>query len=165
MTWTAASRPRLRVRMTRLFTFLWQCAHMGELNRRLGSAHVLWNDYVGTAAADDAGVVLDSRSLYEIADLDRDRWAIVGIDLSLGAAADPVVVYAFDRSPGLEVGEDVDEIAVQAFRLSASTRLDQFLTEAFQRVSVRLVSSMVEGKELVVADAPPTAATAEQRAI
>ena len=134
---------------------------MDEINRRLGSAQVLWNDYVGTAAADDAGVVLDSRSLYEIADLDRDHWAIVGMDLSLGGPEDPVVVYAFDRSAGPEDPEEVDELAVQAFRLAASTRLDDFLREAFQRVSVRLVSTMVVGKQLVVADPAFSAITAD----
>ena len=138
---------------------------MDELSRRLGSAQVLWNDYVGTAAADDAGVVLESRSLYEIADLDRDHWAIVGMDLSLGGTDDPVVVYAFNRSAGPEVPEEVDELAVQAFPLAASTRLDDFLREAFQRVSVRLVSSMVVGKQLVVDAAAPAAVTAEQRQI
>lgn len=132
---------------------------MNEINRRLGSAQVRWNDYVGTAAADDAGVVLDSRSLYEIADLDRDRWAIVGIDLSLGGPAEPVVVYAFDRSVAPDVGEDVEEIPVEAFHLAASTRLDDFLSEAFQRVSVRLVSTMVVGKQLVVASSTQSATT------
>jgi len=136
---------------------------MDEENRRLGSAQVLWNDYVGTAAADDAGVVLDSRSLYEMADLDRDHWAIVGMDLSLGGPADPVVVYAFDRAAAPDAPEEVDEIAVQKFHLAASTRLDDFLREAFQRVSVRLVSTMVLGKQLVVADPAQSATTALRR--
>ena len=48
---------------------------------RLGSAQARWNDYVGTAAADDTTAILDARSLYEIVGL--DRWAIVGIDFSL----------------------------------------------------------------------------------
>ena len=134
---------------------------MGDEFRRLGSAQVHWNDYVGTAAADDAGVVLDSRSLYEMAELDRDHWAIVGIDLSLGGTDEPVVVYALDRSTGPDATEDLEEIPVQAFPLGASTRLDEFLREAFQRVSVRLVSTMVAGKQLVVAGPAQSAATAE----
>ena len=58
---------------------------------RLGSAKARWNDYVGTAAADDADAILDTRSLYEIVELDRDQWAIVGIDFSLEAASHHVV--------------------------------------------------------------------------
>jgi hypothetical protein len=70
---------------------------MNSMQSRLGSAQVRWNDYVGTAAADDADAVLDTRSLYEIAGLDRDRWTIVGIDFTLDDAQEIVVIYAADR--------------------------------------------------------------------
>ena len=65
---------------------------------RLGSAQVRWNDYVGTAAADDADALLNTRSLYEIAGVDRDRWTIAGIDFSMGSSSEHVVVYAIDRA-------------------------------------------------------------------
>jgi hypothetical protein len=120
---------------------------------RLGSAQVRWNDYVGTAAADDADAVLNTRSLYEIAGLERDRWTIVGIDFSTAYPSEQrVVVYALDRTAETPMSGSVDEIPVTAFDLGASVQLDQFLGEAFRRISVRLLSSAVSGKDLVVAE-------------
>ena len=118
----------------------------------LGPATTPWNDFQGTAAADDAIALLGSRSLYEIAGLERCRWHIVGIDASLTHAQEHVVVYAVDRAtePGArEVG--ADELAVTAFHLSPSTRVDRLLQEAFQRVSLRLVSTAAADRELRVA--------------
>jgi hypothetical protein len=40
----------------------------------LGPANTRFNDYVGTVAADDAEAVKDQPSLYEIANIDRDRY-------------------------------------------------------------------------------------------
>lgn len=114
---------------------------------RLDRAQTRWNDYRGTAAADDAFVVLGSRSLYEIADLDRSRWTIVGIDATLPTSTEPVTVYAVDR---LAESEDRDELGVTAFHLSPSTQVDQFLADAFQRVSIRLVSTLATDRELRV---------------
>jgi hypothetical protein len=48
----------------------------GRGGARLGSAQARWNDYVGTAAADDAAAILAIRSLHEVVSLDRDRWTI-----------------------------------------------------------------------------------------
>jgi hypothetical protein len=120
---------------------------------RLGSAQVRWNDYVGTSAADDADALLETRSLYEIVGLDRSRWTIVGIDFSLAAAAEQVVVYATDRTSTVR-GEPLDEgsLPVTAFHLGTSVRLDEFLKEVFKRVSVRLLSTVVEQRELVVTE-------------
>ena len=151
--------------MTRPFTLVCHPARVNGANRRLGSAQVRWNDYVGTAAADDANAVLDSRSLYEIADLDRERWTVVGIDLSLGDVAEPIVVYAVDRTtePDPAEGGDGDEVVVTAFHLGSSTRLDDFLREAFQRISVRLVSSTVDSKQLwsPITSRPPPSPTSQ----
>lgn len=120
---------------------------------RLGSAQVRWNDYVGTAAADDADALLNRRSLYEIAGLDRERWTIVAVDFSLGTSSDPLVVYATSRSGDQAAADEGDgSLAVTAFHLGGSVQLDQFLAEAFQRVSVRLLSSGVSGRDLVVDD-------------
>jgi hypothetical protein len=63
---------------------LW-CANVCQMDDErlvLGPADARWNDYVGTAAADDAPVVAGLASLYSIAGVDRDRWTIVGMDLS-----------------------------------------------------------------------------------
>jgi len=112
---------------------------------------------VGTAAADGADAVLDTRSLYEVAGLDRDRWTIVGIDFTLDDAAELVVVYAADRADNVE-SADAEEVAVTGFHLAPSTQLNAFLREAFKRVSVRLLSSVVADKQLVVADRAQLAA-------
>jgi hypothetical protein len=117
---------------------------------RLGSAQARWNDYVGTAAADDADAILDARSLYEIVGLDRDRWAISGIDFSLEAASHHVVVYAKDRAA--KESMDVEHLPVTAFHLGTSVRLEEFLREVFKRVSVRLLSTAAGHRELVVAE-------------
>jgi hypothetical protein len=100
---------------------------------RLGSAQARWNDYVGTAAADDADAILDTRSLYEIVGLDRDRWAIVGVDFSLADSSDHVVVYAEDRgSTSTGAPADDGHLPVTAFHLTPSRRLDEFLKRGVQ---------------------------------
>ena len=125
---------------------------LGEQGR-LGSAQVRWNDYVGTAAADDADALLNTRSLYKIAGLDRDRWTIVGIDFMMGAASERVVVYGIDRTAAEPSPEDLDRVAVTAVpsrRVSAAGRVPG--RGWSNAVSVRLLSSAVSGKDLVVAD-------------
>ena len=118
---------------------------------RLGTAQARWNDYRGTAAADDAIALLGSRSLYEIAGLDRSQWTIVGIDASLSTPPEDVVVYAVDRTIEPDDRDrGAGELGVTAFRLSPSTQVDQFLHEAFQRVSIRLVSTLATDRELRV---------------
>ena len=93
---------------------------------QLGAAHARWNDYLGTAAADDSVPLLNSRSLYEIAALDRGRWTIVGIEASLADTSEQVVVYAVDRSKPVPDDEaSLQEISVTAFHLGPSTRVDR----------------------------------------
>jgi hypothetical protein len=82
---------------------------------------------------------LESPSLYAIARLDPVRWIIVGLDVSLGGSDEHVVLYAVDRLAEPDTAVDVDEIPVTDFDLGQSTQVDQFLLDAFQRVSVRLV--------------------------
>ena len=86
-----------------------------------------------------ASQALESRSLYAIAGLDPVRWIIVGIDVSLGGSNEHVVLHAVDRLGEPDTAVDVDEIPVTDFDLGQSTQVDQFLLDAFQRVSVRLV--------------------------
>jgi hypothetical protein len=112
----------------------------------LGSAQVRWNDYLGTAAADDADALIHTPSLYELAGIDREQWTIVAIDLSMGSP-EQVIVYATDRTQDVA---DSGTVAVTAFHLHPSVRLDEFTREAFKRVSIRLLSSAVRGNDLVV---------------
>jgi hypothetical protein len=124
---------------------------MDDERFRLGSAQARFNDYAGTAAADDADAVLNSRSLYEIAGLDRERWTIVAIDFSLASTSETVVVYAADRGDSDSDRAETAELIVTAFQLAPSVRLGQFLHEAFQRISVRLLSGALGDRQLVVA--------------
>ena len=62
----------------------------------LGPANTRFNDYVGTVAADDAEAVKDQPSLYEIADIDRDRYTILAVDLRVDGAV-TATIYAIDR--------------------------------------------------------------------
>jgi len=119
---------------------------------RLAAAHARWNDYLGSAAADDSGAVLGRRSIYEIASLDRERWTIVGIEISLGDASEQVVLYAVDRMVKPAKSEEVDEMAVTAFHLGAAAQVDEFLREAFDRVNLRLMSTMAVDRYLRVDD-------------
>jgi hypothetical protein len=62
----------------------------------LGPANTRFNDYVGTVAADDAEAVKDQPSLYEIANIDRDRYTILAVDLRVDGPV-TATVYAVDR--------------------------------------------------------------------
>ena len=125
--------------------------------RVLGAAEVRWNDYVGTAAADDADAVLDRPSLYELAAVDRGRYTIVGVDLTIWEHTTTVSVYAVDRvSQNLKTHADIDalgrargEIPVVEFVLP-SQAVEEFLNDAFKRISLRLVARGVRGHDLVV---------------
>src|SRR6476620_4967729 len=79
--------------------------------RPLGPAVTRWNDYVGTAAADDADAVLHHPSLYELAAIDRDRWMILSVDLRVKTGV-TVTVYAIDKvAHGVWTAADVAELA------------------------------------------------------
>ena len=77
------------------FTLLWECTVMEPGGRVLGPASTSFNDYVGTVAADDAEAVMDRPSLYELAQIDRDRYTILGIELNVDGPT-TATVYAFD---------------------------------------------------------------------
>jgi hypothetical protein len=78
------------------FTSLWESAVMESRGRVFGPATTGFNDYVGTVAADDAEAVMDRPSIYELAQIDRDRYTILGIELSVDGST-TAAVYAFDR--------------------------------------------------------------------
>ena len=125
--------------------------------RVLGPAEVRWNDYVGTAAADDADAVLDRPSLYELAGVDRGRYTVVGVDLTIWEDTTTASVYAVDRvSEGLETHGDIDvlgrergEIPVVELTLPAQA-VEEFLDDAFKRIALRLVARGVREHQLVV---------------
>lgn len=126
--------------------------------RLLGPASVTWNDYRGTAAADDADAIANSRSLYEMSGLDRDRWTIVSIDLDRRDAQQQVTVYAFDRvghgvrsqAELLEYGQQAGLLPVTAFHLDDPAQVDAFRQEAFKRTSVRLVAREISDHQLTI---------------
>ena len=114
----------------------------------LGPADARWNDYVGTAAADDAPVAAGLASLYSLAGVDRDRWTIVGMDISRWEQAHRVVVYAVDRQQ--QEPEADEESPLTALRLPDSVRIEDFLAKAFQGISIRLMSRLHQGRRLPV---------------
>lgn len=66
----------------------------------IGPAESTYQDWSGTAVAENS-LVVGSLDLYELAGLDRDRWSILGIDVTaFSHGADPsweVHVYAADK--------------------------------------------------------------------
>jgi hypothetical protein len=114
----------------------------------LGPADARWNDYVGTAAADDAPVVVGLASLYSIAGVDRDRWTIVGMDISRWEQTHRVVLYAVDRLQPEPQGEE--EAPLTSLRLPDSVRMEDFIAKAFQGISIRLMSRLHPGRRLPV---------------
>jgi hypothetical protein len=125
---------------------------------RLGAAATRWSDYIGTAAADGADVVLGGPSLYELAGLDRDRWLVTALDVEIVNGQFDVVVYAFDRLtggsgplPNVEaVIAEHGHLPVKAFRLGEGTQMQAFLDQVFRRVAIRLVARGFSDDALVV---------------
>jgi hypothetical protein len=101
----------------------------------LGGAKTAWDDFLGTAAA-DASLARHHRSLYELSELDRAHWRIVGMDVEWRGTSPRVVVYAVDR--GEELADD-GAVAVAGFILS-DARAQDFLQEAFAVVKVRVMA-------------------------
>ena len=138
------------------FTSRWKCPAMERGGRVLGSARTNFNDYVGTVAADDAEVVLDRPSLYEVAQIDRDRYTIVAVDLKVDGPV-AATVYAVDRveyglslhAEIVELGQREGEIPVVQFDL-AEPNVEEFIRHAFKRISVRLVTQALRDQILVV---------------
>jgi hypothetical protein len=131
-----------------------------NLQRRvLGPASARWNDYVGTAAADDADVVISRPSLYELASVDRSRYTIVAVDLAVWETTTTVSVFAVDRVANEladqadldELGRTRGEIPVVEFTLP-SQHVEEFLENAFKRISLRLVARGVREYELAVTE-------------
>jgi hypothetical protein len=128
----------------------------------LGPVNTRFNDYVGTVAADDVEAVKDQPSLYEIADIDRDRYTILAVDLRVDGPV-TATVYAIDRvEQGIarhaeiaELSESLGEIPVVPFDIPEPS-VEDLIRHAFRRISVRLVSQHFRDHALVVIEPRPT---------
>jgi hypothetical protein len=144
--------------LEKLFTGLWECDAMKPRGQVLGPARARFNDYVGTVAADDAEVVKDQPSLYELADVDRDRYTILAVDLSIDGAV-TATVYAIDRvEHGIrrhgeiaELSTGERQIPVVAFDI-AELNVEDLIRHAFRRISIRLVTRHLRDLVLVVTE-------------
>ncbi len=124
----------------------------------LGAVSVQYDDYLGSAAADDADATLAGRSLYQLVGLDREQWLIVSVELATSKQSERISVYAIDRYryPISSLADQQEQpdftfgVPVVAFDLPASVGVQEFVAEAFQRISVRLVSHAVSGRTLNV---------------
>jgi hypothetical protein len=122
----------------------------------LGPANTRFNDYVGTVAADDAEAVKDQPSLYEIADIDRDRYTILAVDLRVDGAV-TATIYAIDRvEQGIarhaeiaELSESLGEIPVVPFDIP-EPNVEELIRRAFRMISIRLVTQHFRDQALVV---------------
>jgi hypothetical protein len=141
-----------------LFTYWWHYPAMEPTGRVLGPASTKFNDYLGTVAADDAEAVLHEPSLYELADLDRDRYTVLGVDLRVEGRITGTV-YAIDRvehsaarpSEIAERGHSQGDVPVVPFDLP-ETSAEEFLRRAFSRISIRLVTESYRDHALVVTE-------------
>ncbi|HKN44945.1 MAG TPA: hypothetical protein VJW23_13580 [Propionibacteriaceae bacterium] len=117
-----------------------------------------FNDYVGTVAADDAEAVKDQPSLYELADIDRDRYTILAVDLRIDGPL-TATAYAVDRvEHGItrhadiaELSEIHGEIPVVPFDIPQPD-VEELIRLAFRRISVRLVTQHLRDHFLVVSE-------------
>ena len=112
---------------------------MEPMDRVLGPASTNFNDYLGTVAADDAEAVLHEPSLYELAELDRDRYTILPVDLRVEGRT-TAIVYAIDRmeQPDALPSEiatrhhNQDDIPAVSFNLSGASA-EEFMRRAFSQ--------------------------------
>ena len=124
----------------------------------LGPARTRFNDYVGTVAADDAEVVKDQPSLYELANIDWDRYTILAVDLSIDAAVS-AIIYAIDRvEHGIrryceiaELSASERQIPVVAFDVP-EPNVEDLIRHAFRRISIRLVAQHLPDLVLVLTE-------------
>jgi hypothetical protein len=125
-------------------------------------ARTNFNDYVGTVAADDAEALLDRPSLSELAQIDRDRYTILGIDLRVDGPT-TTSICAIDRvehrislngTDLVELGQSWGEIPVVQFNLP-EPNVEDFIRHAFKRISVRLVTQALRDQLLIVTQLRP----------
>jgi hypothetical protein len=136
---------------------MWESLAMELRGRVLGPASTNFNDYLGTVAADDADAVVDRPSLYELAHIDRDRYTIVAVDLTVKGPT-TATIYAFDRIDGISLQAEIIELGlsrggvpVVPFDLPEPS-IEEFIRHGFKAISVRLVTQTLRDQVLVVAE-------------
>lgn len=125
----------------------------------LGPALVQWNDYVGTAAADDSDSAAGSLSLYEMSGLDPALWTILSVDISTGMT-NGLTLYAFDRTANgitsyadlLDVAQHCGDLPVTAFYLGEEIEFTELARVVFKQLLVRLTARGVSDQRLAVQD-------------
>ena len=104
-------------------------------------------DYVGPVAADDAEVVKDQPSLYELANIDRDRYTILAFDLRIEGPV-TATVFAIDR---LERGRSLIDTPVVSFDIPEPS-VEDIIRHAFKTISIRFVTQPLRDLALVGTD-------------
>jgi hypothetical protein len=125
---------------------------------QLGPATTDWNDFVGTAAADDLELTDTQPSLYQLAELNPARWLIAAVDVEVDGRGPRAIVYAFDREPSgvashtdlLELADVRGELEVVAVELTSFGGTTNCLDTLFRRVTLRLVARGLKDVPLVV---------------
>jgi hypothetical protein len=148
-----------------VFTWLWKRFAMNPPTLVLSTAQTRFNDYVGTVAADDAIAVKNQPSLYELANIDRDRYTILAVDLRIDDSVN-ATVYAIDRvEQGIGRTHEIaalmqtrGEIPVVPFDIPPPN-VEAVLTRGFKRISVRLVTRHLH--DYVLVTKPDTAENVE----
>jgi hypothetical protein len=131
---------------------------MEPLGQVLGPARTPFNDYVGTVAADDAEAVKGQPSLYELADVDRERYTILAVDLSIGGPV-TATIYAIDRVEHVitrhheiaELSLSRRQIPVVAFDIP-EPNVEDLIRHAFRKISIRFVTQHLPDPMLVVTE-------------
>jgi hypothetical protein len=135
------------------FTLRWDCSAMEPLGRVIGPANTRYfYDYVGPVAADDAEVVQDQPSLYELANIDRDRYTILAFDLRIEGPA-TATVFAIDR---LEERSSLIDTPVVSFEIPEPS-VEELIRHAFKRIAIRFVTQPFRDLTLVTIE--PTSAS------
>jgi hypothetical protein len=134
---------------------------MEPMGRVLGPASTNFNDYLGTVAADDAVAVMDQPSLYELAEVDRNRYTILAVDLRVNGGT-TAIVYAIDRAEHPDTlqtvdddGPSQDEIPVVPFPVP-QPKVEPLIRHAFGEISVRLVTNRLRECAIVVSEPSAT---------
>jgi hypothetical protein len=85
---------------------------------------------------DDAEAALDRPSLYELANIDRDRYTIVGVDVGVDGPT-TAIVYVIDRLEHsiAELGQSGSEIPVVGFSLP-EPKIEDFIRQAFDQILI-----------------------------
>jgi hypothetical protein len=125
----------------------------------LGPVGARFNDYIGTAVADDAYALLHSKSISQLAGLDREHWAIVGFELFHTSGQDCLVIYATDRQVlAICDRNPTAPLPVVAFEVPDSDSTRTFIEGAFQEIRVRLTAKRMSAHSLRVIERRPLTA-------